>query len=237
MINISIVNKYPDELPELADIIENAFIGHGAKVNICLFDDRSRFIHSLDLKDFQCDIAFICAQSSELSEYEIIADRYTDVIFAYISDCDMISAAAAANITRSDLGDKIDKVAGRLIFRYIEQNRFIVFKNISGKYTVSYDEIAYIESFGHNIVVHCVDGKDINVTRALGKIEADVSVYGFCRIHSGILVNMKYVYTIRNTEVVVKYGAVEKLLPLSRKKSDYFRVRYAGFLEDRAVTM
>jgi len=235
MINISITNRDPAMLSVLSARVETAFERRGIKVELHLFDNRNTFIHSLDSKDFWCDMAFICGNTSDTAYFGTIAKQYSDVIFVYVTDSDVIPTEAAAVVGESDFGNKIDKVVGRLILKYTEQNSLVVFKNISGKYTAPYNEIAFIESFGHNIVIHCTDQREFNVTRSLGKIEVDMAVYGFCRIHSGIIVNMKYVYAIKTNEVILRYGTCDKRLPVSRKRSVYFRERYERFLEDRAV--
>ena len=231
MINISMIGVNSIEINGIAVKVENVFKSHDIPVNILYFSDVDTFINKLDFRDFKCDIAFICNDACGESNLEAIIVRHSNIQFVYISEIDSFSKLGTAYIRKSDFNDKIDKVVGRLMQKYVERNKFVLFKNLSGVYRIPYNEIVYIESFSHNIVIHCADGREIKVTSSLNRIEPEVSVYGFCRIHSGIIVNMEYIYAVRPTEVVVKYGIAEYRLPISRNRNKHFKERYQRYLD------
>ena len=220
------------ETNRIAVKVENVFNSHDIAVSILYFSDMDTFINKLDFRDFKCDIAFISSEACGVSDLEVIAVRHGNIQFVYISDTDGFSKLTVACIRNSDLNEKIDKVAGRLIQKYAENNKYIIFKNLSGTYRIPYNEILYIESFSHNIVIHCTDSREIKVTNSLNRIESEVSVYGFCRIHSGIIVNMEYIYAVRPTEVVVKCCVTEYRLPLSRNRNKHFKERYQRYIDN-----
>ena len=235
MINISMIGVNSVEIHKFAVKVESVFKSHDIPVNVIIFTEMSTFISKLDLKDFECDIVFISSESCGESDFEMISVRHRNIQFVYISEIDSFSKLGTAHIRKSYFDDKIEKVVGRLIQKYSERNKFVLFKNLSGTYRIPYNEILYIESFSHSIVIHCTDGREIKVTNSLNRIEAEVTIYGFCRIHSGIIVNMEYIYAIRPTEVVVKCGITEYRLPLSRNRNKHFRERYERYLDDMAL--
>ena len=225
------------EINKFAAKTESAFKLQDIPVNFTYFTEMSTFISKLDLNNFICNIAFVGSEACGASDLEAIAVRYSKIQFVYISDNDGFSKLTVAYIRNTDFDDKIYKVVGRLIQKYAENNKHIVFKNLSGTYRIPHNEILYLESFSHNIVIHCTDGREIKVTNSLNRIESDVSVYGFCRIHSGIIVNMEYIYSVRPTEVVVKYGTTEYRLPLSRNRNKHFKERYQHYLDEIALVV
>ena len=237
MINIFMIGVNSIEINKFAVEIERIFKLDDIPANILFFSDIYTFISKLDFRDFKCDIAFICNEACGESDLEAVIVRHSNIQFVYISDNDSFSKSAAAHIRKSDFNEKIDKVAGRLIQKYAENNKYIFFKNLSGTYRIPYNEILYIESFSHNIVIHCTDGREIKVTNSLNRIESEVAVYGFCRIHSGIIVNMEYIYSVRTTELVVKCSMIEKLLPISRNRNKHFKERYQHYIDDMVLTV
>lgn len=225
----------PTEIKEFTDKTERTFKMYDILINFIFFTDMSAFINKLDMKDFMCDIVFISSDACGVNDFEAISVQRSNIQFVYISNNDSFSKLGTAHIRKSDFDVKIDKVVGRLIQKYAERNKCVIFKNLSGTYRIPYNEILYIESFSHNIVIHCNDGREIKVTNSLNRIESEMTIYGFCRIHSGIIVNMEYIYAIRPTEVILKFGVAEYHLPLSRNRNKHFRERYERYLDDIAL--
>ena len=235
MINISMIGENSVEINKFAVKVESVFKSHDIPVNVIIFTEMSTFISKLDLRDFMCDIVFISYESCGECDLEVVSARHRNIQFVYISEIDSFLQVGTAHIRKTDFDDKIDKVVGRLIQKYSERNKFVLFKNLSGTYRIPYNEIMYIESFSHSIVIHCTDGREIKVTNSLNRIESEVTIYGFCRIHSGIIVNMEYIYAVRPTEVVVKYGIAEYRLPISRNRNKHFKERYQRYLDYMAL--
>ena len=94
-------------------------------------------------------------------------------------------------------------------------NKKVVFNNSDGQYHVSPKNIMYFESLNHSIYIHEDNGKVIKITNSLNQLERDFSIYNFIRIHSGYLVNLKYVYSIENISLVLLNN---KVLPVSRHR-------------------
>lgn len=76
-------------------------------------------------------------------------------------------------------------------------------------------EIIYFESLHNNVRLITINNEYI-YRSALKTIEAELKGKGFVRIHSGYLLNVRYVYLIKQTDVVINFGDSQKCLPVSR---------------------
>ncbi len=120
------------------------------------------------------------------------------------------------------LTSEFDEALIALEKRLEQVNANMEFATPDGIINLRITEIKYLEVIGHNVYIYYHD-KKIDARGALNKFEEDFSRYGFIRIHSGYLVNFRYIYLVGKTDVVLDSG--EKL-PLSRRKYDDVVKRY-----------
>lgn len=92
------------------------------------------------------------------------------------------------------------------------------------------DNIRYIESQGHKIVIHLRDDA-LEYYAKLGDLEQQLQGQ-FCRIHKGILVNLSYVEEYSRTAVVLTGG--EKL-NLSKYKYANFVKTHLRYMRTRGI--
>lgn len=104
--------------------------------------------------------------------------------------------------------------------------RALTLQAASTSKTVPLDDIYYIESSGHKVVLHLKDGE----FACYGKIrDLELELQGrFFRIHKGYLVNLSYVDGYSKSEVTLTNG--EKLLLSKYKYQDFVRT-YLRFLK------
>lgn len=92
-------------------------------------------------------------------------------------------------------------------------------------------EIMYIECRSHTLTFYTKDG-EYTTHGKMGKLEDELSPYGFYRIHSGFLINLEYVEKYQDYFVSIN----DKMLPVSRVRkkdflenlSDYIDVQMKG---------
>lgn len=110
------------------------------------------------------------------------------------------------------------------------QLREVTFAFVEGEKTLYTDNILYVESRKHKCIFSYME-KELVTYQMYGKldeIEAELSGYGFLRIHKSFLVNMKHVRRISNYKAVLDSGE-ELSVPRFRfaKARDTF-VAYKG---------
>ncbi len=89
------------------------------------------------------------------------------------------------------------------------------------------DEISYIESQGHKVILHLKD-TTLEYYAKLGDLEQELQGQ-FCRIHKGILVNLNYVEEYSRTTVSLTGGIA---LNLSKYKYDGFVRAHLQFIRN-----
>lgn len=95
--------------------------------------------------------------------------------------------------------------------------------------TVPLDDIYYIESSDHKVILHLKDG-GFSCYAKIRDLEAELGAQ-FCRVHKGYLVNLAYVEGYGKTELTMVNG--EKLL-ISKYKRQEFIKAHLRFLKKGA---
>lgn len=95
--------------------------------------------------------------------------------------------------------------------------------------TVPLNDIYYIESSNHKVILHLKDG-EFSCYAKIRDLEAELGAQ-FCRVHKGYLVNLAYVDGYGKTELTMTNG--EKLL-ISKYKRQAFVKAHLCFLKEGA---
>lgn len=91
---------------------------------------------------------------------------------------------------------------------------------------ISLDNIYYLESRGHKVIIHMRDG-DLEYYAKIGELEEELQG-SFFRIHKGYLVSLAYVDEYNKTEVTLTNG--DKLLISKYKYADFVKA-YLQYME------
>lgn len=123
--------------------------------------------------------------------------------------------------------EKLKKVLGRIF--QIDFKKRIVLKT-HRQYRYPYvDDILYIESDKHSIMVHLVNRTTIATTEKLGDIEKRIDESRFLRCHQSYLVNMDHVEDVQD-DFILKDGSV---VPIRvRGKKEVIDAYYHYFMKD-----
>lgn len=85
-----------------------------------------------------------------------------------------------------------------------------------GAYRFSADQILYIESSGHILTFHTVDGTYTMRGSSMRELEAELSAHGFARCNTCYIVNLRYCKSVDG--VTVNVNGEELQISRSRKK-------------------
>lgn len=91
-------------------------------------------------------------------------------------------------------------------------------------------DIIYIESIHNNVKVLTKQGNEYIYRETLKNLEIKFKDKGFVRIHSGFLLNIKYVRLINKVDVEVKYNNLKFILPVSRGQYSNLVQKYQHYL-------
>lgn len=85
---------------------------------------------------------------------------------------------------------------------------------------IELSSLLYIESFGHNLVFHTIDGNfEVRDKKTMKNLEENLSEYNFGRCSVSYLVNLSFLSGIDNNEVVLLN---KERLPISRNRKKDF---------------
>ena len=105
------------------------------------------------------------------------------------------------------------------------RKKTLVIRHGGASKVVPLDNIYYMESQGHKIMLYTKEGKTEYYAR-IGELEEELRGQ-FCRIHKGYLVNLACVDEYSKTEILLTNG---DRLPLSKYKYEVFVKAYLRFM-------
>lgn len=117
------------------------------------------------------------------------------------------------------------RAAAQIIFEAEQKKKALVIQYGSESRAVSLQDIYYIESRNHKVVLYLKDG-ELEYYEKIGRLEEELQGQ-FFRIHRGYLVNLAYVEGYDKTEVTLAGGIS---LPLSKRYED-FAAAYLQFVQ------
>lgn len=98
---------------------------------------------------------------------------------------------------------------------------------------VKISNIIYFESQRNNVKM-VTKNKEYIYRTTLKAMEKQLEGKGFVRIHSGYLLNLKYIHLIGKTDVEVSFSGINRKLPISRKKYSNLLMEYKKGLTSKA---
>lgn len=116
-----------------------------------------------------------------------------------------------------------------------ESQRKISFPIEDGIQVLLVDEIIYIESFGHDTIYHTKD-KNIKAKerRSMKSIEDELGPLGFSRCNVSYLINLRYLDSIKNNDVILYNG---ETLSISRnRKKDFLNDFFAHLNKNGGIS-
>lgn len=126
--------------------------------------------------------------------------------------------------------EKLKDLLNRIL--HIEMKRRIAVKQRRQYRYIYLDEICYIDSYKHSLVLHLSDGTEIATSGKLVEMEERIHDKRFLRCHQSYLVNMDYIADIREnfimgdgTEVPIRVRGKKEILDNYYK---YFTEHSAG---------
>jgi DNA-binding LytR/AlgR family response regulator len=117
-------------------------------------------------------------------------------------------------IRKSRVYEELPEAIDGIIQKLKSENQYYTISFNNSPMQLRIADIMYIESIKHDIYFNC-QGQNYRVKSNLGKLEKEFEIHGFIRVHSGFLVNYRYIYSIDKTKVILNN---KEMVPLSRHR-------------------
>lgn len=219
--NIAIVEDNKEYIDSLKSYLGKYSKEHNTDFNIFVFNDGDEIASDYEAK---YDIIFLDIEMKRMdgmAAAQKIRSYDEDVIIIFITNMAQYAISGYNVGALSFLLKPLPYFAfqqelTKSIIRLKKKNqKSILIPTENGVLKVTSNEIMYVESFGHDLIVHTQ--KDSHVIRGtIKKMEEELNGLSFYRCNHGYLVNLAYVSGVKDEDVII--GTHKLKISRPRKK-------------------
>lgn len=194
--------------------------------------DVIRFGRKKNIDLLLIDIEMPGMSGFEMLEQSKIQNDRTLVIFVTNMDLyvyESLKYRPFRFIRKSHLNEMEEAITSAILLLKRKTDVLSVPINTMQHTNVMIEDIIYFESL-HNDVRLVTVNNEYTYRSTLKTIEAELEGYGFVRIHSAYLLNVKYIYLIKQKDVEIYLGNSKKNLPVSRDRRNRLISEYNSSL-------
>jgi DNA-binding LytR/AlgR family response regulator len=163
----------------------------------------------------------------ELADRLVTENADTNIIFVTNRDelvFDVMKYRPIGFVRKEKLAVELGEVLRRALTKIKDETVLYDFNNAGFKLKLR--DITYLESRSHYIHIHTRDDEKV-IRGTMTEYQDKLQGYGFIRVHSGFLVNVRYIYSVSSKLVVLDSGLE---LPVSRKNSCKTKELYTNYV-------
>lgn len=153
----------------------------------------------------------------ETAEYIIGLEKTLPIIFVTNHDDFVFSSfryRPFGFLRKRYIDSELEDIIKRFDKYLAEIERCYTFNSHNKLISVRFNDINYIEVYGHETLVHTANAV-LTTSKALSAIEKELSEYGFIRTHKSYIVNTRYIFSVERNSIILSNG---ENLPVSRNK-------------------
>ncbi|MBO5484022.1 MAG: response regulator transcription factor [Lachnospiraceae bacterium] len=219
-------------LESLKERLKEIFVKYGSSCQVSVWESGTSLLKEVDFN--QVDILFLDIDMPEISGIQVaekVKKWNPDINLVFLTNReDLVFKAIQFQpyrfIRKEKLVEELEETVHRLIIKIADETILYQFARGGNAVKVPIREIIYLESQGHNIQIHCRNQMHM-IRGKLSEYDDRLEKYGFIRIHSGFLVNIRYIYTISYQGICLDNG---QKLPVSRKKLDEIKKIHMAYM-------
>lgn len=222
VIQVAICDDEEIFLINLKELIMKEFQLSGMVYELHIYNNGTELIKMSDSIVF--DIIFLDIEMPSLNGLEVaknLRDKnpYINIIFVTNRD-DLVFSSFCYRpfrfIRKQKMVEELPEAISDITNLIKKENQYytVCFNNSTMQIKIT--DIMFFESFKHDIYIH-TELEKIRIKSNLAKIEKEMSIYGFIRVHSGFLVNYRFIYSVNKGEIVLNN---QKSIPLSRHRAE-----------------
>ncbi len=232
MIRTAICDDEPTMLDHLHKHISAEFGRQGAETQIDKYTTGREFLESEKAEPF--DVVFLDIDMPKISGFDIAEKISGKALIIFVTTHDELVYSSLKFqpfrfLRKTHLDNELSETLSAVI-EYIAKRsaeRKIEFQTKERKVYLHADEIEYIEVYGHQLRVVVTTGEPIECYGSLSEFEKILAPIGFVRTYKSYLVNLKYVYSMKKTNIVMDNKTE---IPLSRYKAAEIKEKFKEYL-------
>ena len=220
----------------VTEAAKNAFAENGAEAEVLCFSSPAALEKEMEARAF--DLIFLDIEMPEedgirFGERLARLERTPDIIFVSSREDRVFDAFkihpfgfVRKSLFLQDIGGVI---ADYVKARQDEGARNFVVQTPTGTVTIPVESIRYFEGARKNQLVYTTHSREpviINLT--MKQLEDEFAQRSFLRVHTGYLVNYRFIRRMTATDVILTDGTE---LPISRRKAGQIKLEYMELLK------
>lgn len=232
MIRAAICDDEPAMLDHLYEHISAEFKRQGAEARIDKFAAGRNLLEAESAEPF--DVVFLDIDMPEISGFDVAEKIGEKALIIFVTTHDELVYSSLKFqpfrfIRKTHLDDELPETLSSVIERIAKSKaeKKIEFQTKDRKIFLHADEIEYIEVYGHWLRVSVNCREPVECYGSLSELEKLLAPLGFVRTYKSYLVNLKYVYSLEKTKVVLDNKTE---IPLSRYKASEIKERFKEYL-------
>lgn len=226
-INIAICDDEIESIKKIRNKILDIVNGINIKVDIYTYLNAKKVVEVLQRNEEHFDILLLDIDMPELSGLEVanaIRMHRENLILIFVSAHEQyvfesIEYSPFRYIRKNRLAEELP-LAMKAAFVRLENDKenSIIIKTDDGEERLFYSQIMYYETHNRRINVHLNNGKIVSTWKTLKDLIEEMNDERFIKLHSGCVVNVKYISEFSKFDVILDNG--EKLMVSRRNKKD-----------------
>lgn len=178
------------------------------------------------------DVVFLDIDMPEVSGLDIanyISKNATTLIIFVTEHDELVYSSLKFQpfrfLRKTYLNDELPEAINSLVQKI--KTKKMTFKTKLGDTVIDLNKLTYIEIFIHQVLFHIADGEPLEGYGSLSTFEKLLLPLDFIRVHSGYLVNCKFIYSIESNGVLLDNKVK---IPLSRHRAEKVKEQFADYL-------
>lgn len=203
-----------------------------ADVQIDKYTSGRDFLNAYKAEPY--DVVFLDIDMPKISGFDVAEKISEKALIIFVTTHDELVYSSLKFqpfrfIRKTRLNDELSETVSAVIEHIAKRKaeKKIEFQTKDCKIFLLADEIEYIGVYGHWLRVVVTTGEPIECYGSLSEFEKILAPIGFVRTYKSYLVNLKYVYSIEKTNVVMDNKTE---IPLSRYKAAEIKEKFKEYL-------
>jgi DNA-binding LytR/AlgR family response regulator len=218
ILDIAICDDEKIILDELYFLVTTLFADTGMEYRITTYGDGSELLSDCSNKSF--DIMFLDIEMPKVTGLQVAEtmrnnNPYVNIIFITNRD-DLVFHSIRFKpfrfIRKHYIKEELPEAVQALVRKIRSENQYYTISFNNSTIEIKIKDILYVESYKHDIYLYSKEEK-YRIKSNLKTIEKEFEPFGFIRVHSGYLVNYRFIYSIDKTKVILTNT---DMVPLSR---------------------
>ena len=221
MLKVVVCDDEENILKDIADIVDNKLAEGHVACDILAINDARVLLG--ELKENPIDVLFLDIDMPYYSGMDIasyISENNLSTILIFVTSHDELVFKTFAYkpfgfIRKTHLDEEIDELVDRLTKEVEIRKQELVITRAGEIVKVPLCDISYIESEGNYLNIRTRE-ELVRHRETMSNMENELKGKDFIRCHKGYLVNVNYIEKMKMSELIVKCGKEEAIVPVGR---------------------